>query len=388
MSALVMHVGGPKVGSTALQRVLSQRAWRPRRGRPFLLAQWRVDGTLVEAPPGAQDTLGGYALSDLRLGSLGGWSGPEADRAGHALASLAGQAPVVLSNEGWASEALALDEPGRSALRRVLASSGLRSEAVLFVRPQAPWIESFYLQFAIWRGLDIDTFARNMVRGREGMWAARVRALEELGFDDVTVRYADDVVPAFLCDVLGVSPADPRLAAEAGGNQRVSLDLLLLMLANRDLRPDMHSPQVEFLVERLGPQWKLPQRPVPPLLGERLVEEVVAAFDDDNRELLGLLPAAEAEAFERRVAEFTQSRRGTELVTREALAAQPLDRDYMGALVAGALDEVMRTRYGVGLPTAPDHWTARLRDSSLARRLLPPGTGRASLAARVAERFR
>ncbi len=374
------------MGSTALQRALTARGSRSKSG-PFRYAQWRADGSVGDAPPSAADSLGGYAFSPFRISELATWDAQRISTAADAIASRAESTAVVLSNEGWNSEALLLREPhALSRCRSIFGTRGARWEAVLYVRPQAAWLESFYLQFGIWAGREPDIFARNMQNGHEGMWAERVDALHDIGFDTVSVRYVPDVVDDFMYGVLSLPTGS--VGALSVANRRVSLDLLLLMLSDSRLRPDMHSPHVEFLIERMGSEWDLPERPIPPLLGEQVVDDVVAAYSDDNARLMTLLPPEQGEAFSRDLNAFVESRVGTETMSRAQLAALPLDHEYMAKLSAGALDNVMRERYGYGLPTADDHWSEALRHHPLVSRLLPQGSTRAMWAARAVDRLR
>lgn len=383
---VIFHVGGSKVGSTALQRVLTARGSRSKSG-PFRYLQWRSDGSIGDAPASAADSLGGYAFSPFRISELAAWNPQRIATAADAIVSRAASTPAVLSNEGWNSEALLLGEPeARQRSRSIFGSRGAQWEAVFYVRPQAAWLESFYLQFGIWAGREPDVFARNMQHGHEGMWAERVDALHDMGFDTVSVRYVPDVVDDFMYDVLSLP--NGSVGALSVANRRVSLDLLLLMLNDSRLRPDMHSPHVEFLIERLGSAWDLPERPIPPLLGEKVIDEVVAAYSDDNARLMTLLAPEQAEAYSRDLTAFVESRVGTETTTRAELAALPLDHEYTAKLAAGALDEVLRERYGYGLPTADEHWSDALRQHPLVSRLLPQGSARALWATRAVDRLR
>jgi len=349
---VVMHVGAAKAGSSALQRAVGDERWRGG-DRPFTYARWRADGALDLAPE--PHPLMGYAYSELSLADLVALAPADRERLVRDARSVRGT--LVLSSEGWGSEVgrRAADPDFVARCREVFGPEGLAARAVLYVRPQAAWVESFYLQFAIWTGVDVDWCSQGLRNSREGFWAARAEALSAAGFD-VSVRYAPDVAGDFLTGVLGVSPDDPRVRLVSTANRRVSLDLLVLMLNHPQLRPDQHAPHVEFLAERLSDEWGLPERPVPPLVGEQLCDRIVEVYADDNRRLMGLLPAEQAAAFARDAEEFSRSRRGVPLVTRADLAAIPVLPEYLEALLAHSLDEVMRARFGGGIPgmVAPD----------------------------------
>ena len=402
MGRVVLHVGAGKCGSTSLQQTLARDEWRRggRNGVPFQYLRWRADGSITPVSREASSSLMGYEYSECQLATLVDRSTAQIESTVRTLERASRHHPVVLSNEGWHSEALALSSKPESVrqCRRLLGAESLDVEAVLYVRPQASWLESFYLQFGIWSGGTIEAHVRRMRSGREGFWAARVEALQRLGFGSVSVRYVSDVTHDFVGTVLGVSPSHPALHSVPVANLRVSLDLLLLMLDNPTLRPDMHAPQVEFLIERVAAEWKLPHRPVPPLLGEEVIEQITESYADDNAVLATLLPPDQAEAFERDRQAFAESRAGAPTVSIEELRQLPRDEDYSRALVAGALDEVMRQRFGTGLPGYGSASTAevtgaettllrRLRSQRVVLGLLPPGSARAEMVARLVNRF-
>jgi len=346
---LVMHVGAAKTGSTSLQRVLSSDSGG---SDLFVYRCWQSDGSFTDAR-GAQHGLNGYASSPLRLIELAEWNDAVVVKAAQEIAQLTRSSTLVLSSEGWASDAAEMSQDAMACLKRILTTSGVESEAVLYVRPQAPWLESFYLQFGIWEGFDIEWYALAVRLAGDGFWAKRVAALKELGFSRVTVRHVDDVVSDFMGQVLGVPAGDPWLTGRTAANPRVDLDFLLMALADPRLRPGAHSPHVEFLLERVAGEWALPHRDVPPLMGEDLVEMTENAYADDNRALMSLLSASDAERFEQRASAFRQEREGRATMTRADLMAMDIDPSYREQLVLRSLDEVMRQRFGDGIPGVP-----------------------------------
>ncbi len=346
---LVMHVGAAKTGSTSLQRVLSRDAGS---SDLFVYRCWQSDGSFTDAR-GAQHGLTGYASSPLRLIELGDWDDSLIATVAQRIAQLTRSSTLVLSSEGWAGDAAEMSPKASANLKRILATSGVESEAVLYVRPQAPWLESFYLQFGIWEGFDIEWYAHAVRLAGDGFWAKRVAALQELGFTRVTVRHVDDVVADFMGHVLALPASDPRLIGRTAANPRVDLDFLLMALADPRLRPGPHSPHVEFLLERVAGEWELPHRDVPPLMGEDLVEVTENAYADDNRALMSLLSASDAERFEQRASAFRQEQEGRATMTRADLMAMDIDPAYREQLVLRSLDEVLRQRFGDGIPGVP-----------------------------------
>ena len=371
---LVMHVGAAKTGSTSLQRVLSSDVGG---SDLFVYRCWQSDGSFTDAR-GAQHGLTGYASSPLRLIELDDWDDSLIATVAQQIAQLTRSSTLVLSSEGWAGDAAEMSPKASAHLKRILATSGIESEAVLYVRPQAPWLESFYLQFGVWEGFDIDWYAHAVRLAGDGFWAKRVAALQELGFTRVTVRHVDDVVADFMGNVLALPASDPRLIGRTAANPRVDLDFLLMALADPRLRPGPHSPQLEFLLERVSGEWELPHRDVPLLMGEELEEVTEKAYAEDNETLMSLLSGADAQRFEQRADVFRQQCVGRASVSRAELMAMEIDPQYREQLLLRSLDEVMRQRFGDGIPGVESSLVVRSqgRTSTGKRSLMQRITGR------------
>jgi len=280
-AALVLHVGGLKTGSSALQRDLT---WAP------------------HLPPGdgatvpheymalvAGQLLRGGALADFaaQFAALYGFSaplGPLLEQPPEALAATVaaldrvrreGTAPV-LSFEGW------LSEP-RDLVHRFTSALGMPIRVVAFVRDPVSTLDSWYWE----RFQEIERPLQEWV---EAQWL-QVAAWDELlgrwagapNVERVDVCLAGDDATAAFCDLLRCVPP-PR-----GGLHNRSLPGVLARFLERRGPLSTNLSEVKFAwwrwVEATGDD-TAPLGRTPAVLDESLAARVVAASREDSLRLL------------------------------------------------------------------------------------------------------
>lgn len=249
---LILHVGAPKCGSSALQSALSMTPdLVNQEGRRLRYTAWRQVGRVGPVQYGrnvtimAQLSAYGYAcwpnvavddtqaamfraLDRVRLGGL---------RKGHV---------PIASNEGWISRA--------GTFAPVLERWGYPPvEVVAFLRPVVEWQNSAFWQWGFWNVPSLDTWlSRGSLSYRFGLdleaWA---------GIPNVRVRFGwaqPDAVAQFAkWQGVELKPAQER-------NVSSSPPLIGVLRRNRRLRPSGHEARTEFVVQR----W------CPPVPGRRL----------------------------------------------------------------------------------------------------------------------
>ena len=247
---LILHVGAPKCGSTALQLALSNQ---PQFGAP--------DGRrfdYVALGPGGS-LFSGADLSDrARRTSSGSKSSPnfpDAERAAGILdparpalaAMIAEGRTPILSSEGWVKCA------GIFAGNGFLDRLGGGALVVLYVRPPVDWLNSAWWQWGAWLPIPLDNWVRRQVKGPWWVEAAEEWAAVP-GVSGVRVELAEDVTTRFF-SMLGAS-APQAVRANAG----VPPAFLQFLRRNRQYRKDAHSPRTEFVVARHLParRWPTP----------------------------------------------------------------------------------------------------------------------------------
>ena len=250
---LILHVGAPKCGSTALQSALSATPdLVDAGGRQLRYVGWRQVGRAGAALYGRDVTVSAHASA---YGYVS-WPnfGADAQGAGPVLDGLdrvrrrglrAGHVPIV-SCEGWISRA--------DVFAAQLARWGNPPvEVTAFLRPVVEWTNSAFWQWGIWNVPSLDA------------WMNRGNLPYRFGHDleawariaNVRVRFAwakPDVVAQFArWQGVKLPPAPMQ-------NTSSSPPLVGVMLRHRRLRPTGHEAAAEFVVQR----W------CPPVAGRRL----------------------------------------------------------------------------------------------------------------------
>lgn len=176
MGRLVLHLGAPKCGSSALQAALTHNPDHyDRAGQRYCYVGTRTTGGIVHPLYGrkvkrvAQLSEFGYASwPNLRdpdqsyvgvarvIVPKGAQSDPDPVWAAldQVMQASKRRAHVpILSNEGWLREAAAFADWLKGHPKAVV-------DAVAFVRPPVDWVNAAYWQWGVWTGLDCVTWMR------------------------------------------------------------------------------------------------------------------------------------------------------------------------------------------------------------------------------------
>ena len=241
---LILHVGEPKCGSSALQTALSRLPDLP-----------RADGgklryTVWNAAVGVSGLLTGEELRLSAMRSAYGyasWPNFRADDpdppflpAMEKLISKGdGRTIPIASCEGWISR--------HETFARHLARWGNPPvDVVAFLRPPLEWVNAAYWQWGVWHAPSLDA------------WIKRGNLPYSFGFDlekwaaipNVRLRIANsrpDVIKHF-SRFYGVDLSHAEVS-----NASSSPALIGLLLRNRQFRPDGHNSSTEFVVQRWCP---------------------------------------------------------------------------------------------------------------------------------------
>lgn len=276
---MILHVGAPKCGSSALQTALS--------ATPDLCG---ADGTRYRYTT-AYSIGGSWRVNEgwrLRLGAratpygYGSWPnlGPRVDTdavmaalvATHARGRRRGHVPIV-SNEGWINHHV--------AFARMLADMGHPPvDVVVFLRPVIDWVNAAFWQWGVWHTNTLDAW---MARGNmRYSFAEDIAAWAQIPNVRLRVRGQRPDVVAKFADLY-----DHSLEAERTSNAASSAILTGVLLRNRRFRPDGHSGAIEFIVQRWCPPipgrklWAVLARHVHALRPQRLaaLETLEAVLD-------------------------------------------------------------------------------------------------------------
>lgn len=272
---LILHIGAPKCGSTALQSAFSQHdAFASSGGEEFRYAT--IDGhgrfhTGVAVRRRAARSLSGGArsASASRIGAISDTA--KAALAAHMNESRA-QTSIILSNEGWMSK------PDEFAALGLLNAAG-PVEVIAYVRPQIDYLNAAWWQWGAWAGVPFDDWmARHLEECRWGSLLDAWRRLPNTGAIIVRLLPADVVGDFFT--LLACTPPEGRVA-----NRSLPEEALRFMQANPQLRAGPHDSSMPFVLGRAlpdggGTPWVLPLA---------FVAQVIKSFQADNRVLQSML---------------------------------------------------------------------------------------------------
>lgn len=351
MTRVIIHVGGGKCGSSSLQSWLTERQaeeWGLSSTGPAGHVAYVVVGSdgSVRTPALPGTTWHGYYASTLSLRGFATLTDREQQRLCTRICEFGDT--VVISNEDWSREmrGLLANPQMKSDLARFFSHFPEQPELVLYVRPQIGWAQSAYLQWGIWQDLDPSDYVGLVVlQGRVPDWSEVVAAFAEVGLTHLRPRYTHDVVQDFAAAILGTGNSAPLTFV----NRSISLDLLLLEMRNRELRPHALDPRTEFMVDRiLGPS-RL-SRPVPPLLGQETATAIFESFSESNMSLSERLPTEQSVDFITGAEAELEGYAGKSQMARTQLLEMALDSEYLEQLATDALMALGPTR----LDTAAD----------------------------------
>jgi len=290
---IVLHMGGAKVGSTALQASLGQ--WHG--------AMTQIGRTLTYwvAEPLGDDSVAFREFSRSDAGNAS-WSWGECvNSLGVELAQLrepclhARLSPVwdampdgsisVLSNEAWGYQLA--DASGRQC---ECDPTLMDVQILIFIRNQIDWIKSAYLQWGLWSGADVGDFIVNIAAAAD--WRAQERGAWSLGPRAVHLVETSDVCGWF-ADFVGLPR--PELSDAAGRpNMSLGLNALRFLRSSRSLGQSEKEPLAGLVVEWLVKKFELPDVPVGSFLRPDEVALIAERFEGGNAELRasGVVPAS------------------------------------------------------------------------------------------------
>lgn len=298
MSRILLHVGAPKCGSSALQTALSQagrlvtaqgeklvytaaRPPRPGRrdGRWLPLSGARLRVTAARLPHGYAAWPGAHAAADMAA------SFAALDRV-HGTGT-AGLLPVV-SQEGWIDQSAQF----AAALPHWFAPG---AEVIVHAnaRPPLEWINAAWWQWGVWGALSFDRWLeRGLTSGglsyRLGSALQDWAALPGVRLD---LDLGGDAVAGFAARH-GLSL--PRQDAARRRNAALPPALVGFLLRNRRFRPTVHDSAVDFTFQR----WCGMPEGTPRLwaLAPRHVARLRAPLGAEVDRLLALVPEDAARA--------------------------------------------------------------------------------------------
>ena len=250
---LLIHIGAGKCGSSAIQSALSQT--------PRIVS---ADGETInyvswwKTHEDSGRLLYGRKLSRATRFSKHGYSSApgnnEPNQVGLFFDAIKQSrrlrtASSIVSHESWIQDAQLITSH---------TADFEQVNALAFVRPPIPWLNSAYWQWGHWSGFNFPKW--NKVRGKWNMSEHLGQWADQLG-GHLTVRPAGKDVFEGLNDFVCAKPEAQLKSIDKGTNQSSPRALLRVLFRNRHLRPSAHDGSIEFVLSRwcdfsgLAPAW-------------------------------------------------------------------------------------------------------------------------------------
>lgn len=246
---LILHVGAPKCGSSALQSALTRSPdLQDGAGRDF-----RYVATLFRSGPPARFPILRYGAAVQRDGTrsrFGFVSFPDLPHLSprvmqHAVEKILGHGldrghiPII-SNEGWITR--------HAAFAEIIATLGHPPvDVVAFLRPPLEWLNASFWQWGIWSTPNLTTWMDQSAMTYS--FGTDLEAWSQIPNVRIRVRPSKP-------DIVNHFAALYDLPLQAGLARNISSPPALIgfLLRNRRFRPDAHEPQVEFIFQRWCPK--------------------------------------------------------------------------------------------------------------------------------------
>jgi hypothetical protein len=296
-STLILHIGGPKCGSSALQTFLTRN--------PRLETR---DGTQVEYWKVAHDENSNVTFLPVsETKPTRGLSYQVSSHFGRRLESDClhkifesfilensqnKKKIFVFSCEGWAPEFQTSKLANCNCIQR-----NFKIQIYQNVRPQVNLLISTYLQWALWTENPTlqKTFSNYLTNISD--WEVQAENALKLGADKILVRYTSEIVADF-CEITDINHASVITPLIKKVNKSLSLEAIILLLRNRELRPGPHDAHIDFLLEDLIDLGDIPITPISIKIENDLIEEINEHFRVNNMKLLLRMTQDHARAFE------------------------------------------------------------------------------------------
>ncbi len=253
------------------------------------------------------------------------------------IASLAGRlgdmledGSVILSCESWIDAADIFEKLG------LLAHIGFDCEVVAFVRPQPDFLNASWWQWSAWTQVDFETWLYLSGFGNTCAWGRFLRSWS-------ATRGVTSVRPHLLSnDIVGSFFDALNCDYEKTGRSNRSLPgvALRFLQRHRQLRPTMHSSEIDFVLERALGAWS---EPAPWILPIDYVASFIEQCRPENENLLAMLTPDEQSAMlaDRRWWDSASYRERT-VVTPDVIEPDASEIDAFAAALATALQNAER----------------------------------------------
>lgn len=280
---VLLHIGMPKCGSSALQSYLSSPDLdRITNGR-CIYAALNENGQLLSGMPlirRAQASPHGY-VSSVRADAMNGFSARQKAKAQTGLCHLSKSHEwLILSCEAWGPN------PQQFTEDCLFADLGLDVHLLAYVRPQIEWMNSSWWQWGAWTSLNPRPWI--MRERNSALWFSVLRQWAHKPWvKTVSVRLLDGDIIQDCMNHLGY-----QVSGQPPINQSLPEIVLRLFQRHRHLRPGPHASAIDFSLSR---HLCLNTKKTPFIIGPIIGKELIDFFREDNEQLAQILSPQQRE---------------------------------------------------------------------------------------------
>ncbi|MGM0562342.1 MAG: hypothetical protein ACQETX_14895 [Pseudomonadota bacterium] len=268
---IVLHVGMPKCGSSAIQNYLSSRVFHEASKASVVYLAVKRDGVVVFGERLVREAANspfGYASSH-NAEIINSISKSKSKRVIDLINDFLSQGfLVIISNEGWGPKPDAFSDS-----HEIFSNLKEKVEVVGYVRPQVEWINSAWWQWGAWSDVKFDRWVS--ANKKTSQWGKAFESWSKKPWvKKATPRLMDaDVVSDFV-GYLGL----PEVSA-GHSNKSLPGSLLRFFQGHRELRRGPHSSAIEFVLSGVI---DFPDNKTPWVVPKWQVEDVLSSCRDDN----------------------------------------------------------------------------------------------------------
>jgi hypothetical protein len=302
-STLVLHIGGPKCGSSSLQTFLTQNSTL----KTFTeekIEYWRIQPNTIKEKGFIFTPISKIKLSEgIKYESSDKFYEALNENCLHSIFekfvsdnSQHEQKIFVFSREAWSNEF-----QNAKIVKCKCEEKDFTILIYLSVRPQTDILIPSYLQWTIFS--ETPSIERTLDLLKEfSDWSRQIENAVVLGADKISAKYTSDIVEDF-CNELNIDRNTINYKPLKDINRSIPVEIISLMMNNRELRPGPHASEMDFLIEDYLDKFNIETKKLVLKVDASLVSDLEEYFMESNFKLEKFLDSFNAIAYKKRLVE-------------------------------------------------------------------------------------
>ena len=275
---IILHVGMPKCGSSAIQAMLSSKEFYDLNKSKVLYVSILDDGSLIHGMKlvNRATNLSTKYVASTSSTNLENFSIETKKKIQEEIISLGEiYETIILSREEWGQIPVKIEKAFN-----ILDHPHFTVNIITYIRPQVQWINSAWWQWGAWIGIDFDKWLNNSLEKIN--WAKILGLYNEIKWvNEVNVRLMTIDVTQDFCSLLNfVHVKLPKT------NQSLPGSVLRFFQHYRQLRPGPHASRIEFI---LGSHIDFSSGKTPWILNKEKIIKLLNYYRDENSSLKNYL---------------------------------------------------------------------------------------------------